>query len=249
MKRRRKQEKIDPEAGWTIGWYRRRFRELAMQPAFHGVMTLARVANMLRFVYSVIVKTKGEGPGARRQRTNAFYLSGALLVETEKTIEGVGRIFKGAPDFVELSKTVHSPDFDKIVSRFRTLRKQAAFHFDLEAFAPAIQKLVKEDRPFYAFMTAYGSANKDCYFDLADDVPMQLILEEDRFGEWMRDWMSLSANVTNDVFHALDTFISHRLHEWGVDKQPTTEAAPDDIQETRGIMNERRGAKESKTAP
>src|SRR5437773_5718895 len=115
MKRKKRAENVNLEEGWAMGWHRRRFRELAVRHEFHGLVTLARLVNMLRFVYSVSVSVKGAGPEARRQRVNAFYLSGALLVEAERTIQGVGRFFSKQHDYIQLVRTVHSGDFEKVV--------------------------------------------------------------------------------------------------------------------------------------
>ena len=236
---------MDFKEGWAAGWHRRRFRDLVGLPQFHAVVTLARLANMLRFVYSVSIKLPGQGPEARRQRMNAFYLSGALLVEAERTIQGVGTCFSKQDDFIQLVKIVHSDSFQEVVGRFRLLRNQSGFHFDQQPVEPALRKLARGNRPFMAFLTAYGTANKDMYYDLGDDVAMGLILGEEEPGEWLGEWIGLSAKVLNEVFDAVDEFIAGRLDAWNPEVIPTKDDRPDDIEETRRIVSERRKEGES----
>ena len=238
MKRRNKKEHVDVEAGWAVGWHRRRFKKLIQLPEFHGLVTLSRLANMLRFVYSVTVAVKGPGPESRRQRLNAFYLSGALLVETERTIEGVGRFFKAQPDYRALVKAVHSERFESVVKRFRRLRNESGFHFDQQPVGPALARIAGRNNEFEAFFTAFGTVSKDMYYDLGDQIAMELILGEDDLGEWFKEWLGLSAHVTNEVFAAIERFISGRLDELGFEMKATVGDKPLDHEETKRIAKE-----------
>lgn len=237
MKRKRK-DKVDLEAGWAAGWHRRRFHEVVKTPDFPGLVTLSRLANMLRFVYSVSVSVKGPGPEARRQSMNAFYLSGALLVEAERTIAGVGRYFSKQDDFIELAKAVHSEDFDNVVGRFRKFRNQAGFHFDEQPVEPALKKIAEREHDFVAFLTAYGTVSKNLYYDLGDQVAMELILGEDEYGEWMKEWLELSGKVLNQVFSAIEAFLADRLHALNPEFIATKDDAPLDNDETNRIAAE-----------
>jgi hypothetical protein len=241
--KRKRDEKVDFENGWAAGWYRKRFRELVDMPAFHGVVTLARLTNMIRFVYSVMVRVEGVGPESRRQRTNSFYFAGAIMVEAEKTIHGVGRYFSGEPDYIDLVKSVHTETFTKVVSRFREFRNRAAFHVNQEDVDRSLERIAGRKKDFYPFLTAYGRVSKDMYYDLADEAAMELILGEDDYGEWLKEWFGLSAKAIHDLFDALEEFIGERVKGWNPQLVSTTDDKPPDIEETRRIFAEREAAK------
>lgn len=234
-------EAVDFEEGWTLGWAPNSFRILAASPEFHGVITLARLANLIRFVYSDTVEWRNQGPEGRRQVRNTFYLGGAILVEAEKTVAGVGTFFSAQADFVALQRVFHTPEFDEVVSRFRALRKRAAFHVNQEDVQAALARIASQPRDFFAFLTAYGGTNKYLYYDLADDAAMELVVGEDGYGEWLGRWMERSAAVSLEVFRALEVFIHGRIEAWNPEYKQTERDTPPDIERTRRIVREKGG--------
>ena len=98
--------------------------------------------------------------------------------------------------------------------------------------------MAERGREFVAFLTAYGTINKDVYYDLGDDVAMELILGEDDYGEWLKEWFGLSAAVSNQVFNAVEEFISGRLDGLALEVVPTKDDQPLDHEETKRIAAE-----------
>jgi hypothetical protein len=218
VKRRKvRDQEINPQETWELGWWRKDFRKLRTDPAFCAVVTLARAVNILRFVQSAIVGLPRDArPETRRQTMNAFYLAGAVLVEVEALVNGIARYFKDDPDYQDvLPPVVHSAAFARVVSRFRKLRKWAAFHFDEQAAREVLQG---RDSEFERFMSSQGTRNKDYYFDLGDIVAFGLVSEQfesaEAFEAWFREFLETSADVTNDVLLAADTFIGSQLVKW-----------------------------------
>jgi hypothetical protein len=215
MKRRLvRDEDVDFEGTWELGWWRREFRRLRKDPAFCAVITLTRAINMLRFVYGVVVSLPEEDtPETRRQGINAFLLASAVLVEIESLVNGLGKYFKDVPEYRDgLAVVIHSADFTKVVSRLRDLRKWSAFHFDEQAAQKVLQTL---DRDFERFLSARGMLNKGYHYDMGDMVALGVICEpgesHEAVGAWLSEFMGLSATVTNRVLDAADNFVGSQV--------------------------------------
>ena len=235
MKRRKpRSEAIDWTKSWEIGWWRRQFRSLKVDPAFHAVVTLARLGNMIRFVQGVVVSLPDADsrpgmasrvkPERRRQMMNAFYLSGALLVEAESTVNSAGKHFRNHQEYRHLSKTVHGDGFREVANRFRKLRKWSAFHFDAQG---AAEGLARRNEDFVRFMSGRGKLNKDIYFDLADIVALEVVVGEfaskTEFETWFKEWLGRSAAATNALMSAIDEFVVSVVAERGAVERQLTE--------------------------
>jgi hypothetical protein len=149
---------------------------------------------------------------------NAFYLAGAVLVELEVLVNGLTKYFSDSPDFMGvLLPVIHSPEFTEVVARYRKLRKWSAFHFDEQAAKDILQG---RNEDFERFLSAQGTRNRDYYYDLGDIVAFGLIsggfASPEAFEEWATSFLKNSADVTNKVLTAADTFIGTQVAKWDV---------------------------------
>jgi hypothetical protein len=187
----------------------------------------------LWFAFTASVKAKKQGPDDRRQSMNAFFLSGVLVVEARKTIAGVGEFFSGHADFIELCRVANSGEVLEVGERFADFRNRAAFHVNQEDVAAALRQVIKRKDPFVAFMTAYGPTKKEGYYDLADDVSMQLIVGSDGYGPTTRAWVKRAGRAVVALANALEGFIAGRLEALSPEIVATHGDRPEDIERTR----------------
>jgi hypothetical protein len=230
MKRRKiRDEEIDPEQTWELGWWRKEFRKLRQDEAFAAIVTLARAINMLRFIQVVIADLpRADTPTRRRQMMNGFFLSGAVLVEAERLVKNMGRHFRDVPEFVDtLAPAIRSDDFREVVGRFQHLRKKSAFHFDQDAAGGALKT---RNGDFERFLSSRGTKNKDYYYDLGDMVALQLVTgtfeSEKAFEVWMGPFLHKAAAVTNGLMSAADEFIGTQIVKQRVVRRQVREPTP-----------------------
>src|SRR5688500_15467834 len=75
---------------WQVSCSADQFEAWRNDAGFCAVVTLARVANALRFaVYALVAVESSDTPAAKRQRMNSFMYSGALVFEALCLIEKV----------------------------------------------------------------------------------------------------------------------------------------------------------------
>lgn len=229
VKRRQvRDEDVDFERTWELGWWRKDFRTLKADQAFCALVTLTRAVNILRFVQGVVVSLPDtKKPEHRRQLMNSFYLSGAVLVEVEVLVNGIAKYFRESPEYRSLAAVVHSDDFGKVVARFRDLRRWSAFHFDEKA---AQKVLATRDDAFERFLSSCGTLNKDYYYDLGDIVAFGVIAgtfdSPGQAEEWVKWFLDMSARVTNRVLDAADNFVASQIVDrWNAVKRQVAEGA------------------------
>jgi hypothetical protein len=126
---------VNRKGAWECGWFRRDFRRIRKEPAFAHILALCRATNMLRFVqWDVDPGLANARPSADRASLNRFFLASSLLVEWEGLIRQLGPQFNSVEEYKRLAALIHGKPSQRILNRFRQLRNQAVFHFDIGFF-------------------------------------------------------------------------------------------------------------------
>ncbi|TMQ69477.1 MAG: hypothetical protein E6K81_14885 [Candidatus Eisenbacteria bacterium] len=181
--------------------------------------------NMLHFVQHLIVYVPVElSQSARNQHAlNTFFLMNSLLVEAQRVVGGLGSHFRDAPHYRVISEAVNSPTFREVVDRSRPARHWSGFHFFPEGAEAVANRGYFADPPeFVPFLSAQGPLDSSVHFDLADRIPMELILGdmdrtnfEETFGKWLKD----ASNVTADFISNLNIFLSLNAKAFGAKRR------------------------------
>lgn len=225
------------------------FARVRQDPAFHRVLTLARIVNTIRF-NEVAIVTCGEigTPSATRQSSSATFYLGAILWEALRFADRLGEHFRDSPAFRERMVPLLK---DSAVRELRAglldrLRNQAVYHHD-DAVIPEGLELVGDGAT--VLLSAMGGTRRDAYYDLADIAVMQFALggspDVNQFAE--RGTAALNAVVTTALrfASAADYLIKEYAQRtgWRLRSGPrtpplvhlTSQATPSTRTEQRGL--------------
>src|SRR5215468_6161166 len=101
---------IDFDGRWEVGWLQADFQAVKDKPGFAELVALARVANSMRTVQTMIweIEKQDKSPARERQMIGGFFLLHAILVEGNFLVDRLGKHFghlKGFSSFTGLRRS------------------------------------------------------------------------------------------------------------------------------------------------
>ncbi len=157
---------------WELACDSATFQQCREQQAFHRLLTLARIANTIRFAQTVVAEAgDADSPRAVRQRSSALFYLAAVLFEALAFANRLGEFYRDSPAFREgFAAWLGDHDVrelrEGILSR---LRNQAVFHHDDDVPAVGVGT-IQSDR--FVFASGSGRLRLEGYYDLADIAVM-----------------------------------------------------------------------------
>ncbi len=160
---------------WQISCSADRFEAWRNDPGFRAVVTLARVANALRFAgYALVPVRQSDTPAAIRQRMNSFMYAGALVFEALALIKKVDKDLAKYDAYEGLRDLVATAEDKQLVDkRLKKLRNRAVFHFD-HTFVP--KTLGAQENGRYVFARGANFKEGELYYDIADVSAMNTVI-------------------------------------------------------------------------
>lgn len=208
-----------PSTGWRIVCDPETLDELRDDARFHVLLSLARVCNTLRFCQLVISEIPAaDSPATARQRLNAFLFMAAALYEGVKVARMLRRHFRDESAFVGgLGALLKERDTKDLWSQaLSKLRNKIVFHFDVDVPPAALERL---DLPSYSFAAGLDRRAGHVYYDLADAVAMNYLLDQLADGrpesEVTRDLLRRTVEVATRFVTAADQLFSAVLPAMG----------------------------------
>lgn len=201
-------EAIDAIDGeWELYIPRERVAPLFADRRFRRILTLGRVANVLRYAIAALVPLRGDrSPAARLQRFNSFFLHGAMLVEGMDLARRLAQDFRSDPAFQEgFGKLLRDPDVAKLVKRhLKGLRNEAVFHADDDLAGPT----GGESQVDFVFMTGIGLKRGDLHYEASDlgtaRVMLGTLSEGEDYRPILRAAMKQTTALTKAFLSAAD---------------------------------------------
>ena len=176
------------------------FARIRGDPAFHRVLTLARIVNTIRFNEVAIITSGEDGtPSATRQASSAMFYLAAILWEAFRFADRLGEHFRDSPAFREaMVPLLRDPAVRELRGGLLSrLRNQAVYHHDDAVIPEGLGVLVGEGAR--VLESSVGDTPQDAYYNLADITVMQFALggppDADQFGP--RGSAALQAIVTS----------------------------------------------------
>jgi hypothetical protein len=186
---------------------------------FARIIRLARVCNAILFCFnSYLDYMDDDSPMGLRQRFNAtFFLAGILyegleVIDNLKIHFGECKSFKNG--FEKLINESNVIDFRK--NELATSRDKFIFHYDKDVATKSLKIL---DFPEYLFVTASGTELGSSYFNLADEVAINYLIDNLKSKEdekqFMRNYYGMLASISTEFIHSADKLFGEVLNEMG----------------------------------
>ncbi len=207
-------------ARWRILVPATQFAALRHRPEFAELVTLARIANAIRFaIRSGYVST--EGLVAERQRQSSFLLLAASMSEALHAIQRAGKHFRAHPAYAQLVAPLLS---DTAVQDLRGdvlkwLRDRAVYHHDADVTPAGISDLEGE----WVFAEGEDEDFLNVSYTLADFAVIRALLAKFRDDASVRDAferiLGQTLELAKQLLIALDTLIGQALAGWDLEIQ------------------------------
>ncbi len=208
-------------ATWFIGASPSDIDRLRDDPAFAEVLTLGRVANLLRATMAGGIESGPRaGTAAERQRTAMFLLLTGLLSEALPLLERTGQYFRGLHAHQEHVRPILSdPTIIALRKSFLTpLRNQAVFHNDAEVSRRGLSLIYSPIAQDLARGTT--TALMDTYHPFADLIALSYILDvgggADNPAAWLASHVQVCLQLGGRIVIAIDALVGEALAERGL---------------------------------
>ena len=168
---------MDQNQRWEITCSQKKYLSLKSDDRFLAILTLSRAVNALRFCQVAMLGPKeADTPSASRQRINGFLFSSSVLYEG---LLAVDQIRKHLRNYTSFKSSFQPLLGSEQVRSFRTgylktLRNKLVFHFDKEV---PNGPQGTDDSTVVKFATAIGDTAGELYFDLADRIALDYLVE------------------------------------------------------------------------
>lgn len=162
---------------WDIECTPETFESLKSDERFLSLLTLARFTNAIRFCQEpAISASQSDSPAASRQITNSFLFASSVLYEGFLLVERLRKHFHNLDSFKQGFGTLLR---DNKVKKLRKsflhwMRNKFVFHFDSDVAKVALENF---KLPNYKFASCIGNASGEMYFNLADEMAMNFLLQ------------------------------------------------------------------------
>lgn len=186
---------------------------------FARMLRLARVCNAILFCFnSYLDYTDNNSPKGLRQRFNSTFFVAGVLHEGLEVVDNL-KIHFGKYDSFQNG-------FEKLLSEYKvinfraneltTSRDKFIFHYDKDVATKSLKIL---DFSEYLFATASGSELGDLYFNLADEVAINYLIDgvnsKENEEQVMSNYFEMLASISTEFIHSADKLIGEVLSEMG----------------------------------
>lgn len=205
---------------WKIAASPEQIDKFRGDPAFAEILTLGRIANLLRAALHTAAEQGGKvGTVAERARIAMTLLLTGLVAEAIPVLERSGEHFRHLPGFKGTVKPVlDDPTIRDLRDRwFAPMRNQAVFHNDKVVSKDGLSLL----KPSVRQDLARGSTSSflDAYYPMADVVAILYIIQKagavDDPGTFLENAISTVVSAATNVCLAIDTLIGQALERLG----------------------------------
>jgi hypothetical protein len=208
----------DREVEWSIACDREIFDKCKNDERFPYIVALARSANALNSVHSLLILAGEElTPQAARDRLNSYFLASALLYEILGLIRRMNKVFQNDEMFQKHLRTLlKDPSAIKIEhAHLKPIRREAVFHFDPESFAETISKGTVNE---CVFIEAIGGRKGDVNYSFADVVAAEILVgfaeDSKEFYSALEVAMANTRGLAVMFTEASEKVISYHLKQW-----------------------------------
>ncbi|MEZ5423162.1 MAG: hypothetical protein R2682_08730 [Pyrinomonadaceae bacterium] len=156
----------------------KRFDLLRSNDDFLAFIRVGRLLNAVAFSTEVLLTSRPDGndPRGTRQYNRAFFLTGGYLYEAVQLIDSLYLEFQHESYFAGLKQFATS-NLDKGFKKvLQTMRHSIAFHLDCDNKSTQ-QTLPNLSLSSYRVMSATTETYRDFYFDLADTVDINYLVD------------------------------------------------------------------------
>jgi hypothetical protein len=189
---------------WSFSASAEEFDRYREDPQFATLLTLARVVNALQFCFHAMLEPgDGDEPAHLRQRMNGLLFSAGILHEGFAVAQTLGKHFRDRESYRDgFRKLLANPVTQKLRSTvLQTMRNEIVFHFNPDV-APTVLKTLKLDK--YVFIAGVGPQEGQTYFQLADEIVFNHLVDTHRSGE---DETQVLREMFSDFSYVISGFI------------------------------------------
>ncbi|HEV7397601.1 MAG TPA: hypothetical protein VGN86_13915 [Pyrinomonadaceae bacterium] len=154
------------------------FDRLRFDQKFARLLNLARTVNAVYFCFKSLLDHSGdETPAGQRQHINAFLFATGVLHEGFTVAERLEKHFGDRDSYRNgFGKLLADPNTQELRKAIlKRMRDKFVFHYDKDV---AEQTLKKIDLKEYVFATGTGGKRKGTYYNLADEIVINYMLND-----------------------------------------------------------------------
>jgi hypothetical protein len=212
---------MDERIEWAIFCRPDVFDKCRNREGFPELVCLARVINVLNYLYSPVSQLEGAEPHHIRDRMNFYLFNAAVLYEGLDLVRKMNKPFKSDATF---RATLHSVLRDPTVQKIESLHLKKARHHAVNHFLPDMFSEVIKDLPTEEcfFLKATGMVNKNIHFEFADRMAVRILVGPPGGG----DFKGRLDNVLIEIQKFIGTFVTEatkflvaKLYEWGFERK------------------------------
>jgi hypothetical protein len=215
--------KADPAQPWRITMTAERFATLRGEERFRRMLTLARIANSIRYAVEGFRTDPGTRPRAlMRQASSGFLYSSALLFEALEFADTLGQHFRQYDAFKSVTELRRDPRVIELrAGALRRLRNLAVYHHNDESIRVGLELLEPRE---YTFASGDSHRSLDVYFNLADLVLLHFAVEPDEHGaassDAIQSRMREVMQVARRFLNVADELVGEILNDLGLEQEP-----------------------------
>jgi hypothetical protein len=205
---------------WLARLSKVRYASLLDSPRFHRALTLAHIANSLRFAQAAAFADRSnDSPAATRQRAGSFFYLTGILAEGLMFAERLGQFFKDLPSFAGIKELLRDPATDQLRRTYLTkARNEAIFHNDDSVVAETLPTFRLDE---YVFASGIGALGPELYFDLSDSVYFVYATgpatSPEDFRRLFRERLSQVVGLSQRFVLAIEALLGDELANLGVE--------------------------------
>ncbi len=205
---------------------KKKFDKLRSDRKFAKLLNLARSVNAIYFCFNAFLDYSGnETPAGQRQPINGFLFSTGALHEAFTVADSLQKHFGDRDSYRNgFGKFLDDPKTKELRrTTLKRMRNKFVFHYDEDVARKTIKTL---DLKSYIFATGIGGKRRGTYYNLADEVVINYLLndvtskEQDRV---FREVLKSIAETLRTFIECADSLIGDVLSEdvWTLTRRKT----------------------------
>lgn len=195
--------------------------QVVKNPKFAALLRLGRMVNLIRFAQmGGYEPAPRSSPHGDRQMIGSFLVQTAFLQEVIETLPRLSQHLRDLPAWqAHIVPLLRSTKVKRLQGdTLKYLRNKVVFHFDPSVIDDGLEGI---DLPELVVFSADGTARRDVYYPLADEVAIRFLVPDDGLSqsehtERLKDWIAEVTDLSLAVGHTVEKVVLEACLDLGL---------------------------------